>query len=85
MMSKYVLQMGLLRLYMDTFGYNWKGKRVLGWGTYMVFKENVDCLYTKGFAPPFANYIIIPSFYATKKFSRFVIVLCSFHMHLALL
>jgi hypothetical protein len=26
-MSKYVLQMGLLRLYMDTFGYNWKGNK----------------------------------------------------------
>ncbi len=51
----------------------------------MVFKENVYCLYTKGFAPPFANYIIILSFYVTKKFSRFVVFLCSFHMHLALL
>jgi len=44
----------------------------------MVLKDNVDYLYTNGFAPPFANYIIIPSFYATKKFSRFVIVLCPF-------
>jgi hypothetical protein len=51
----------------------------------MVLKDNVDYLYISGFAPPFANYIIIPSFYVTKKFLRFVVVLSSFHMHLALL
>jgi hypothetical protein len=45
----------------------------------MVHKDNVDYLYTSGFAPPFANYIIILSFYVTNFFSRFVIALCSFY------